>query len=40
MAVKIIIDSAADISKIEAESMGITMLPMTVTFADSDVFGS
>ena len=32
MAVKIIIDSASDINEVEAESMGITMLPMTVIF--------
>ena len=36
MAVKIIIDSASDISKVEAESMGITMIPMTINFGTEE----
>jgi DegV family protein with EDD domain len=36
--VKIIIDSAADISKSEAESLGIEMLPVIISFGDKDYY--
>ena len=36
MAVKIIIDSAADIGEKEANDKGVIMLPMTITFGDND----
>lgn len=36
MAIKILIDSASDISKEEAEKLGITMIPMTVNFGDEE----
>ena len=36
--VKIIIDSAADISKSEAESLGIEILPMIISFGDEDYY--
>ncbi|MBQ7913784.1 MAG: DegV family protein [Clostridia bacterium] len=36
MAVKIIIDSASDITAREALEMGITMLPMTIQFGDEE----
>lgn len=35
MAVKIVIDSASDISKKEALSLGISMLPMEITFGET-----
>ena len=38
MAVKFLIDSASDVSKVEAESMGITMLPMAITFGIEEYF--
>ena len=34
MSVKLIIDSASDISKEEANKLGITMLPMEVRFGE------
>ena len=36
MAVKILIDSASDINKEEAERMGVTMIPMSITFGDEE----
>ena len=36
MAIKIVVDSASDISKIEAEEMGIVMIPMNVTFGEEE----
>ena len=36
--VKILIDSAADISKREAESLGIEMVPMVISFGDEDYY--
>ena len=36
--VKIIIDSAADISKSEAESLGIEMIPVIISFGDKDYY--
>lgn len=36
MAVKILIDSASDINEKEAQELGITMLPMTITFGEED----
>ncbi len=36
MAIKVIIDSASDISLAEAEKMGVVMLPMTVTFGEEE----
>ena len=36
MAVKILIDSASDINEKEAQELGITMLPMTITFGKED----
>lgn len=38
MSVKLMIDSASDISKKEAEALGIIMLPMTITFDGTDLF--
>ena len=35
MAVKIVIDSASDISEKEALSLGISMLPMEITFGET-----
>ena len=34
MAIKLVVDSASDITQIEAESLGITMIPMSITFQD------
>jgi len=36
MAIKIVVDSASDISKDEALNMGITMIPMNITFGDEE----
>lgn len=36
MAVKILVDSASDISQKEAEQLGITMIPMTISFGDEE----
>lgn len=38
MAVKIVIDSASDIGKAEAEKLGIVMLPMMITFGEEDYY--
>lgn len=38
MAVKFLIDSASDVSKNEAESMGVTMLPMAITFGTEEYY--
>lgn len=38
MSVRLIIDSASDISKKEAEALEIIMLPMTITFDGTDYF--
>ncbi len=38
MAVKILVDSASDISKVEAEKMGITMIPMVITFDTEEYY--
>ncbi|MBQ8885955.1 MAG: DegV family protein [Clostridia bacterium] len=38
MAIKLIIDSAADIHKTEAEKMGLIMLPMVISFGDEEYF--
>lgn len=34
MAIKLVVDSASDITQTEAESLGITMIPMSITFQD------
>lgn len=34
MAIKLVVDSASDITQTEAESLGITMIPMGITFQD------
>lgn len=34
MAIKILVDSASDISKIEADKLGITMIPMEINFGE------
>lgn len=34
--IKILIDSAADISKEEANKLGVTMVPMSITFGDEE----
>lgn len=34
MAIKLVVDSASDITQKEAESLGITMIPMSITFQD------
>ena len=34
--IKIVIDSASDISKEEAQKMGVTMLPMLISFGEED----
>ncbi len=36
--VKILIDSAADISKSEAKNLGIEMIPMVISFGDKDYY--
>ena len=36
MAVKLMIDSASDISKAEADELGILMLPMVISFGETD----
>lgn len=36
MSVKILIDSASDISQVEAEKLGIYMIPMPITFSDTE----
>ena len=36
MAIKIVIDSASDISKDEALSMGVVMIPMNITFGEEE----
>lgn len=36
MAIKIVVDSASDISYEEAEKMGLVFLPLTVTFGDEE----
>lgn len=38
MAVKLIIDSASDINEKEAQSLGIIMLPMVITFDNEDYY--
>lgn len=38
MAIKIMIDSASDISMTEAEKLGVTMIPMVITFNDEDYY--
>ena len=38
MAIKIVIDSASDINEIEANVLGITLVPMTITFGTTDYF--
>ena len=38
MAIKLIIDSSSDIGQTEAENMGITMLPMEITFGTETFF--
>lgn len=38
MAVKFLIDSASDVSKLDAEKMGVTMLPMAITFGTDEYF--
>ena len=34
MAIKILVDSASDISKKEADSLGINMIPLTISFGN------
>ena len=36
MPIKILIDSGSDISKKEAESLGIEMIPMTISFDNEE----
>ena len=36
MSIKLIVDSASDISENEAKQMGAIMMPMTITFGDKD----
>ena len=38
MAVKILIDSASDISQTEAQQMGVDMIPMEVRFGEDEFF--
>lgn len=38
MAIRILIDSAADIGKAEAEKMGVIMLPMIISFGAEDYY--
>lgn len=38
MAVKIVVDSASDISKKEAESLGIEMIPMLINFGEEEFY--
>lgn len=38
MAVKIIVDSSSDISEIEAKQLGITMIPMVITFGEEEFY--
>lgn len=38
MAVKIVIDSSSDISEKEAQELGITMIPMIVSFGEEEYF--
>lgn len=38
MAVKIVVDSASDISESEAKELGITMIPMVITFGEEEFF--
>ena len=38
MSVKLIIDSSSDISKSEADSLGITMIPMLITIGDKEYY--
>ena len=38
MAIRILIDSAADIGKAEAEKMNVIMLPMIISFGAEDYY--
>ena len=38
MAIKIVVDSASDITKAEAQKIGITMIPMIISFGGEDFF--
>lgn len=38
MAVKLVVDSSSDITETEANKLGITMLPMTITFGQEEFF--
>ena len=38
MAIKLMVDSASDISKAEAEKLGITMIPLIITFDGEDYY--
>lgn len=38
MAIKLMVDSAADISKVEAKQLGIEMIPMVITFDNEDYY--
>lgn len=38
MAIRLMVDSASDISKKEAEELGITMIPMVISIGDHDYF--
>ena len=38
MAIKIVVDSASDITKAQAQEMGITMIPMIISFGGEDFF--
>lgn len=38
MAIRLMVDSASDISKKEAEELGITMIPMIITIGNNDYF--
>ena len=38
MAVKILVDSSSDISEKEAKELGVSMIPMIVSFGEEDFF--
>lgn len=38
MSVKIVIDSASDISKAEAEKLGVVMIPMEITIGSEEIY--
>lgn len=38
MAIKLLVDSASDISKEEAEKLNISMIPLIITFGQEDFY--